>query len=237
MSSINTNSPYSSPLFTTGSASGVSGSSSASSGATAASTKSAQQIQDEFLTLFTTQLKNQDPLSPMDSSQMTAQLAQISTVSGIQTLNQTMQNMMNSNTAVQASQSAALIGKTVMGPGNQFALGESGTAQLGITLPSNADTLTVDIVNASGQTVRSFNSSNQSAGTSSLLWDGRDSSGNAVPAGNYTLRTNALASGKPVTPTTLVQGVVTGVTSNSSGVSLSVQGVGSVPLTTITQIN
>jgi len=173
----------------------------------------------------------------MDSSQMTAQLAQISTVSGIQTLNQTMQNMMNSNTAVQASQSAALIGKTVMGPGNQFALGESGTAQLGITLPSNADTLTVDIVNASGQTVRSFNSSNQSAGTSSLLWDGRDSSGNAVPAGNYTLRTNALASGKPVTPTTLVQGVVTGVTSNSSGVSLSVQGVGSVPLTTITQIN
>lgn len=211
-----------------------------SSGATSSSTggtPSAQDIQNEFLTLFTTQLKNQDPMNPMDSSQMTAQLAQISTVSGIQTLNQTMQAMMSSNSAVQASQSAALIGKTVMGPGNQFALDSTGSAQIGVTLPSAADSLTISITNSQGQTVRSYNSINQSAGSSGLTWDGKDQSGNTLPAGNYGVQARATASGKSVVPSTLVQGVVTGVISNTSGVSLSVQGVGSIPISSVTQIN
>ncbi len=235
MSTINTASQNSNPLINSGAtgASSASGSASASS----ASATSAAAIQNEFLTLFTTQLKNQDPLNPMDSSQMTSQLAQISTVSGIQTLNQTMQSMMNSNTAVQASQSAALIGKTVMGPGSQFAWGSSGSAQIGVTLPSNADSLTVNILDAAGQTVRSYSETNLSAGTSSITWDGKDSSGNALPAGNYSVKASAARSGAAVTASTLVQGVVTGVTSNSSGVSLTIQGGGSVPLTSITQIN
>jgi flagellar basal-body rod modification protein FlgD len=234
MSTINTSSQNSNPLFNTGGTSGASGTSAA---AAAASATSAQSIQNEFLTLFTTQLKNQDPMSPMDSSQMTSQLAQISTVSGIQTLNQTMQNMMNSNTAVQASQSASLIGKSVIGPGSQFTLGDSGTAQLGINLPSKADSLTVNILNAAGQTVRTFTATNQSAGPSSLTWDGKDSNGNALPPGNYKIAASAIAAGKAVSPSTMVQGLVTGVTSDTSGVSLTVQGVGSVPLTSITQIN
>jgi flagellar basal-body rod modification protein FlgD len=234
MTTINSNSSNSNPLFNSGGATNTSGTSAA---AAAASATSAQSIQNEFLTLFTTQLKNQDPMNPMDSSQMTSQLAQISTVSGIQTLNQTMQNMMNSNTAVQASQSAALIGKSVIGPGRQFALGASGTAQVGITLPANADSVTVNIVNAAGQTVRSYTQSSQSAGSSSITWDGKDSNGNVLPAGNYSVQASAMASGKPVIPSTLVQGVVTGVTSDPTGVSLVVQGVGSMPLTSISQIN
>jgi flagellar basal-body rod modification protein FlgD len=235
MSTINTNTQNSNPLINTGAsnASSASGSASASS----ASATSAAAIQNEFLTLFTTQLKNQDPLNPMDSSQMTSQLAQISTVSGIQTLNQTMQSMMTSNTAVQASQSAALIGKTVMGPGSQFAWNGTGSAQIGVSLPSNADSVSVNILDAAGQTVRSFSDTNQSAGTSSITWDGKDSSGNILPAGNYTVKASASKAGAAVTAATLVQGVVTGVTSNSSGVSLTVQGGGSVPLNSITQIN
>ena len=237
MSTINTTTQNSNPLFNTGGTSSASASTGTSAAAAAATATSAQNIQNEFLTLFTTQLKNQDPMNPMDSSQMTSQLAQISTVSGIQTLNQTMQSMMSSNTAVQASQSAALIGKSVMGPGSQFALGDSGNAQLGITLPSNADSVTVNVLDAAGHTVRSFSETNQSAGNFSLNWDGKDSSGHAVPAGNYSVKATATYSGRAVTPTTLVQGVVTGVTSNTQGVSLSVQGVGSLPLTSITQIN
>ena len=226
MTTINTNSTSS-----VGAASG------ASSSSATGTIPSASDINTEFLTLFTTQLKNQDPLNPMDSSQMTSQLAQISTVSGIQNLNDTMKAMMSSNTAVQASQSAGLIGKTVMGPGSSFALGSSGSAQVGVTLPSAADSVTINIKNAAGQTVRSYTQANQNAGSASLTWDGKDSSGNALPPGNYSISASAIASGQSITPTTLVQGVVTGVTSNSSGVSLNVQGVGNIPVASLTQIN
>jgi flagellar basal-body rod modification protein FlgD len=226
MTTINTHS--------TSTAGAVSGASSSSATGTI---PSASDINTEFLTLFTTQLKNQDPLNPMDSSQMTSQLAQISTVSGIQNLNDTMKAMMSSNTAVQASQSAGLIGKTVMGPGSSFALGASGSAQVGVTLPSSAESVTINIKNAAGQTIRSYTQANQNAGSASLTWDGKDSSGNPLPPGNYSISASAIASGKSITPTTLVQGVVTGVTSNSSGVSLNVQGVGNIPVASLTQIN
>ena len=66
-------------------------------------TTKAEDQQTKFLTLLTTQLKNQDPLNPMDNAQMTSQLAQISTVDGIERLNATLASMMSSTSETQAS--------------------------------------------------------------------------------------------------------------------------------------
>jgi flagellar basal-body rod modification protein FlgD len=204
---------------------------------TGASANSASSIQNQFLTLLTTQLQNQDPLNPMDSSQMTSQLAQISTVSGVQQLNSTMQAMMNSNTALEAAQSAALIGKTVVGPGSSFELPASGGTAVGVTLPSAADTVKVQISDGSGNVVQTLNVGPQKAGTISVPWDGTNSQHTAEPSGSYSVSVTASLAGKTVAATTQVAGVVTGITSNASGINLDVAGVGTMPLSSVSQID
>ena len=86
------------------------------------STDSTDSAQDRFLKLLTAQLKNQDPLNPLDNAQMTSQLAQISTVDGITKLNATMQAMLNNSSDSQTLQAAALVGHAVLVPGSSLTL-------------------------------------------------------------------------------------------------------------------
>lgn len=208
------------------------------SSSSATSLTNGQDLQNEFLTLFTEQLKNQDPLNPMDSSQMTGQLAQISTVTGIQSLNSTMQALITSNTTSQAAQAAALIGHTVMGSGSQFAYTGSGSANIGVSVPSAANAIQLTVVNGSGQAVKTYSVPAQtSAGNANVTWDGTDNNGNQVGAGTYQVQVSASENGAAVAATPLVQGMVTAVTMDSTGVNLAVQGVGAIPLNSVTNIN
>ena len=213
----------------------LNGTSSSSSAAGGLPTGTA--IQDEFLTLFTTQLKNQDPMNPMDSSQMTSQLAQISTVSGINQLDSTVKSLMSSNNVMETAQSAALIGRTVLGPGSQFAMTPGTPVQLGVSMTSAADTVKATIKDSFGNVVKSFDLGAQSNGVVSVPWDGLTTAGVTAPAGTYRLEVTASSGGTPVTATPLVQGKVTGVTSSSAGISVDVAGLGSVALGAIAQIN
>ncbi len=79
-------------------------------GASNAAKPGTDDPQDRFLKLLVTQMKNQDPLNPLDNAQGTSQLAQISTVSGIEKLNTTIQAMANSFAAGQSLQAASMIG-------------------------------------------------------------------------------------------------------------------------------
>ena len=74
--------------------------------------------------MLTTQLKNQDPLNPLDNAQVTSQLAQISTVDGIERLNQTLTSMMDGMLSSETMQAAALVGRSVLVPGQHMTLGE-----------------------------------------------------------------------------------------------------------------
>ena len=78
----------------------------------------ADDVQDRFLKLLVTQMKNQDPLNPLDNAQVTTQLAQISTVNGIEKLNATIEAMASSFTSGQSLQAATMIGKDVLVPGS-----------------------------------------------------------------------------------------------------------------------
>jgi len=89
---------------------------------TRASQNATQASQDRFLTLLVTQLKNQDPLNPMDNSQVTSQMAQLSTVSGIEKLNSTVNTLSQSFKSGQNLQAANMIGRGVIAPGNRIGL-------------------------------------------------------------------------------------------------------------------
>lgn len=180
----------------------------------------AAEMQTKFLNLLVTQLKNQDPLNPMDNAQMTTQLAQISTVSGLEKLNATLATLLQSYTASQNMQAASLIGHAVLTEGNTMTLGASG-AVAGLTLDKAADAVTVTIKDANGNTVHKENLGAMSAGTSNFVWDGKDMQGNALAeGGEYTFSVEATKNGEVVTSKALQAGMVNAVTLGTDGMTL-----------------
>ena len=121
-------------------------------------------IQDRFLKLLVTQMKNQDPLNPMDNAQVTSQLAQISTVNGIQQLNTTMQSLSSSFLSSQSMQSTSLIGHTVLTDGNSLNIADGVPAYAAIELAQAADSVKVNIVSPAGNIVRQLDLGPQPAG-------------------------------------------------------------------------
>ncbi len=200
-----------------------------------ASGSAVNSMQNQFMDLLVTQLKNQDPLNPMDNAQITSQLAQLSTVTGINQLNTTLQSRMSAYQSDQTVQAANMIGKNVLVNGSTLNY-TGGTATFGVNLASSADSMTVNIVNSGGQTVDSFNLGSQPAGVVPLQWDGTTSNGTAAPNGSYTIQVKASSSGTAVGAQPLAYGTVSSVLNNGSGTQIDVNGVGMVALSSVAQI-
>ncbi|MDO9053634.1 MAG: flagellar hook assembly protein FlgD [Gallionella sp.] len=202
-----------------------------------ASTTAAKTVneQDRFMTLLVAQMKNQDPLNPMDNAQMTSQLAQISTVSGIDKLNTTLQALSDSMAPNQTLQAASMIGHGVMVPGNGVDLA-NGLAYGGFELTQPVDGAAVSIYNQAGELVRSIDLGPQSSGLGKWQWDGKDGAGTAMPDGSYTFEVNGSQGGTSVAATGLQFGVVSSVTQSAQGVTLDVGRSAGVALSQVKQI-
>ncbi|UTH73845.1 flagellar hook assembly protein FlgD [Chromobacterium sp. IIBBL 290-4] len=210
-----------------------------SSGNTASAT-SAQSLQNNFLTLLTAQLNAQDPLNPMDNSQLTTQMAQISQVSGLQTLNQTMQQLVSSQNASQSMMAAGMIGGQVLVAGNTLNTPAAGqTVQAGVMLNGPASAYQVNIVNKNGTVVDTMSVSNPSAGMNTFKWDGTDGKGNALPAGQYTFQVQVAqaSSGGTTTATAYNNQQVQAVTWSSGTPMLVLSGNQTVPLSAVAQMS
>lgn len=209
----------------------------ASAGSTASTTSSASDIQNRFLELLVTQMKNQDPLNPMDNAQVTSQMAQLSTVTGIDNLNTTLQALSNSLTSNtnQSLQAAGMIGHGVLVPGNVINLA-SGTGLGGFQLPQAVDDAQVSIYDASGALVRNIDMGAQPAGVVQMGWNGTNNNGVAMPDGKYTFAVNATQAGNSVVPTNLQYGLVNSVTQDASGVTLGVGQLSGIAMSQVVQI-
>ena len=163
-----------------------------------------------FLTLLTSQLQNQDPLSPMDSTQFTQQLVQFSQVEQQIKTNQNLQDLANQFQAASASAALSYLGKTaVIESDTTYSSGDGGS--WGYSMPNAAATTKIEVRDASNRTVASFDGEN-GAGSHIFTWDGKDANGNAMPAGNYHIAiTSKDNAGSAVTPTITVSAVIRGV--------------------------
>src|SRR5690348_5386143 len=142
--------------------------------------------QDRFLKLLVAQMKNQDPLNPLDNAEVTSQLAQLSTVNGIEKLNATIQGMVGMFTAGQSLQAATMIGKNVLVPGTTMQLVQ-GNGLFGIDMAEAADQVKVTIQDASGAAIQVIDLGEQAAGPLSLAWDGKTSDGTQAADGVYSV--------------------------------------------------
>jgi flagellar basal-body rod modification protein FlgD len=191
--------------------------------------------QDRFLKLLVTQMKNQDPLNPLDNAQVTTQLAQISTVNGIEKLNATIQAMVNSFNVSQPLQAVDMIGKGVLVPGSALQL-SGGKAVFGVDLASAADEVKVRIQDASGREVQVIDLGAQAAGPLALAWDGKTADGAQAADGSYRFIVDAIRGGQKVDGQTLAFGSVQGISQGTQGLRLDVGTLGMVGLPDIKQI-
>lgn len=188
--------------------------------------KSKELGKDAFLKLLITQMKNQDPLKPMEGIEMTQQLAQFTSLEQLQNLNSQFTSM---NSAIQSQnnyQVLNLVGKNVKAKGSSISVSGGVPTGGSFTLEAAA-TVQATIYGSSGELVRTINLGALKAGTHSLTWDGLTSKGTAAADGVYQVEfTTKGSDGKPVECSTQMQGKITGVTFNPDGtVSLSMSGI------------
>lgn len=187
-----------------------------SGGSTSTSTSSTEDIQNRFLTLLVAQLENQDPLNPLDNTEITSQLAQMSTVQGIEQLNSQLSSLVDSLGDTQAVQASALIGNTVLVPGASLTLSE-GEAYGGVNLASAADQVTVSILDSTGKVIQTQTLGANEAGNVLFSWDGSTSSGTAATDGSYSFKVTATKGTASVTADALQLGTVSALTRTASG--------------------
>lgn len=203
---------------------------------TATTTKSAvQESEDRFLKLLVTQMRNQDPLNPLDNAEVTSQMAQLSTVSGIEKLNTALQAMSNSFAASQSLQAAGMIGRSVLAPGSSLLL-QDGAAAGGFELKQSVDHAVVTIKGAAGNVLASMDMGAQQSGNVMFQWDGVTSSGSNAADGSYTFEVSATQGGQKVDVVNLALGRVGSVSLGASGVMLNTDVLGSLDVATVKQI-
>lgn len=174
----------------------------------------------EFLTLFTTQLKNQDPTKPMDTTEMTNQLALFSNVEQTAGVNSRLDKLLAAQTTSSVGSAVSYIGKTVETDGNKIAL-SGGTAEIAYTMPSAGQSVRIDIRDSNGGLVNTL-TGDPGAGDHQITWNGTDGSGAQLADGVYTLSVTAGATsaGAAITPTTRTTGKVTGVETSGTDTML-----------------
>lgn len=216
----------------------VNGKSSSSSNSTTGSSSTANamsEAENRFLKLLTTQLKNQDPLNPMDNAEVTSQMAQISTVSGIEKLNTTLKTLLQGTIDSQTTQAASLVGNAVMVPGSSLVLSKSAGVG-GLLLDSDADAVKVTISDSNGIVQRTLNLGNLDAGLHNFTWDGKTDAGAQAADGNYMIKVEATAGKDKVTATALNLGVVRSVITNANGFTLDLGSQGMFNMDDVKQI-
>jgi flagellar basal-body rod modification protein FlgD len=198
---------------------------------------SASMGQKDFLTLFTTQLKCQDPLDPVKNEAFVAQLAQFSQLEATTSMDQTLKNYVESMAGERMMSSTSMIGKTVSVPDAPAVVQAGKPVQGFVRLPTGADGVKLQVFNDKGQQVVTQTLGSQKIGDMPLVWDGKSDTGAQVPDGFYTFKATVVSQGKTTTPSVNILSTVTGVNQQADKtILLEVAGGKSVKLSDVQRI-
>ena len=177
----------------------------------------------DFMTLFITQMKYQDPMKPMDSYEMASQLAQFSNMEATMKMSDNMEKLLEYQTSQNNLQLMSLIDKDVQIQGNKLAVNEGEVVATEFTLTEPVEVCSVDIYDSNGTRIRNIDIGSSVAGTYELNWDGKNVRGEVVADGAYFYKLNALnSSGQEIDVEYRATGHVTGVDYSSGKAMLTI---------------
>jgi flagellar basal-body rod modification protein FlgD len=167
----------------------------------------------EFLTLFLAQLKNQDPLSPLQPDQLTAQLAQFSSLEQLTAINTRLETLTDGTKQTTTAALLSMIGRQVGFDGSRLGVKNGQAPEVRYTLDTRAAQVTATVRNENGQVVRTVDLGDQGAGEHGFRFDGRNGNGAVVPDGTYRVEISVKGTGAeaprtlPLVATAPVEGV------------------------------
>ena len=166
----------------------------------------------DFMTLFITQMQHQDPLAPMDSTQMASQLAQFSNMEATMKMSDNLEKLLGYQVSQNNLQLTSLIGKEVQAKGNSMGVSGGQVSTTQYNLADAAESCNVQIYDAAGNMVDTVDLGYLPSGVHTLSWDGKTPNGTAVPDGQYTYVVNGInALGQKIAVDYRSTGKVTGV--------------------------
>ncbi len=164
---------------------------------------------DAFLRLLVTQIRNQDPLEPMDTSQMMTQMTQMTEVERLVAIDGRLASLQVGLAGIANSGAADLVGKTVTADTGHVRLADVGAANGAFQLDGAAASVRVEVRGADGSLVRTMDLGPMGAGPRSFAWNGTDELGTRAPSGRYSISVRALdAEGNEIGSSTEVRGTV-----------------------------
>jgi len=184
---------------------------------------------EQFLQLMVAQLKNQDPLTPMESNEFTTQLAQISSLEQLVSIDSNVEEGIGIDLvltqAINNTLAATLIGKDVTAYGNDIALQEDRSVDIDFKLSSFAEKVEVQVYDQAGNLVRTIETNGLAAGKHSVIWDGEGNNGEDFPEGEYSFTVTATdGNGTEISSYALMVGMISSVRFENGAAVLMVNG-------------
>lgn len=195
---------------------------------------------NEFMNLLVAQMNNQDPLSPQDNGEFIAQLAQFSTVEGIENMNTSMDSLLSGYQSSQALQASSLVGRSVIVPTMNAMVDTQEGIQGQLALTQRSDNVSVNVYDEKGSLVSTVNMGAKEAGMLDFKWDGKNGSGETLPAGKYKFEAQASINGENKQLATLLPANVDSVSlgmGKGGEMVLNLAGLGSIGLSEVLTIS
>lgn len=192
---------------------------------------------EDFMSLMTTQLMNQDPLKPMESGDFLGQIASFSTVSGISELQDSFASFAKAMQSDQALQGSSLVGRSVLVPSSIGVMSPDSPMRGQINVSDPVSNLELKVYGANGELVRTV-SMGPASGYTNFEWDGLNDDGEAMPEGVYQFMATGTVDGQNTAFATAVVAKVDSVLvgSGGQGLTMNLAGIGSVPFTEVQEI-
>lgn len=196
---------------------------------------------DDFLKLLITKLTHQDPLNPMDDEAFIAQLAQFSSLEQLQNVNNSLENSLEWDflqmQTINNTMATNLIGREVKASYNGVYLNSDNQPTISFNSTKYAQKVNVQILDINGSVIRTLVDQEVPPGSNKIMWDGRDQNGQRVAEGYYSISISAVdANGESFTPSTFLQGRVSGIVYREGSAYLQIDGM-EIPLAEINEIN
>ncbi|MEO0574603.1 MAG: flagellar hook assembly protein FlgD [Pseudomonadota bacterium] len=194
--------------------------------------------QTEFLELMLAQFENQDPFEPMENGDFLSQLAEFSTASGIEELQTAFSDFSSSIYSDQALQASSLVGRNVLVASELVRTNGSDPVSGAVEIDSASGSVSVDVIDASGQLVRTIDLGVRQVGNSGFTWDGLDADGSPAAAGIYEFNARVQRADQVESVPTMVLTNVDSVTlgRNGSGVTINSAALGTFSFADVRQI-
>lgn len=192
---------------------------------------------DSFLTLMTAQLRNQDPLKPLEGTEFISQLATFGTVSGVQEMQTSLETLAASLRSTQTLNGATMVGRDILASTDTFEHTQGGTVSGQIDVPAGTTALQVRITDSTGSVVREIQL-DTGAGTQSFTWDGLRGDGTQAETDDYDIEAIATVRGQSGSLEVLMSGRVSSVSIDPTGTNLTLNttALGSVAMADVRRV-